>query len=75
MKQIVKLSDVAMIQVEGRQELNNKIIQGTKTAIKKYKKESNEGYDPNSIIDVACEYLESQGYMCDYISGDVTIEF
>ena len=49
MKQIVKLSDVAMIQIEGRQELNDEIIQRVKTAIKKYKRKSDEGYDPNEL--------------------------
>lgn len=27
------------------------------------------------FIDVACKHLESEGYMCDYISEDATIEF
>ena len=50
MKQIVKLIDVEvdgcgtnveiMIQVEGKQELTNWIIQRTKDAIEKYKKEN-----------------------------------
>ena len=75
MKQIIKFIDEdvdgcgmnvnTMIQVEGKQELTNGIIQRTKDG----------EYDIDSIIDVACEYLESEGYMCDYISEDVTITF
>ena len=82
MKQIVKLIDVdidgcgtnveTMIQVEGKQELTNGIIE---RIIDKYKKENDGEYDTDSIVGVVCEYLESEGYMCDYISEDVAIEF
>lgn len=85
MKQIIKFIDEdvdscgvnvnTMIQVEGKQELTNGILQRTKDAIEKYKKENDGEYDTDSIIDVACEYLESEGYMCGYISEDVTIMF
>lgn len=86
MKQIIKFIDEdvdgcglnvdTMIQVEGKQELTNEILLKTKDVIEKYKKENNGEYDTDSIIiDVACEYLESEGYMCDYISEDVTIMF
>ena len=85
MKQIIKFIDVdvdgcgtnieSMIGVEGKQELTNGIIQRTKDAIEKYKEENYGEYDTDSIISVACEYLESEGYMCDYISEDATIEF
>ena len=85
MKQIVKLIDVdvdgcgtnveTMIQVEGKQELTNGIIQRAKDAIEKYKKENDGEYDTDSIVGVVCEHLESSGYMCDYISEDVAIEF
>lgn len=85
MKQIVKLIDVdvdgcgtnveTMIEIEGKQELTNGIIQRTKDAIEKYKKENDGEYDTDSIIDVVCEHLESEGYMRDYISEDVDIEF
>ena len=53
----------------------DEIIQRTKDAIEKYKKENDGKYDTDSIIDAACEHLESEGYMCDYISEDATIEF
>jgi hypothetical protein len=85
MKQIVKLIDVdidgcgtnveTMIQVEGKQELTNGIIERIKDAIDKYKKENDGEYDTDSIVGVVCEYLEYEGYMCDYISEDVAIEF
>ena len=85
MKQIAKLIDVdvdgcgtnveTMIEIEGKQELTNGIIQRTKDAIEKYKKENDGEYDTDSIIDVVCEHLESEGYMCYYISEDVDIEF
>lgn len=79
MKQIVKLIDVdvdgcgtnveTMIQVEGKQELTNGIIERIKDAIEKYKKENDGEYDTDSIVGVVCEYLESEGYI------DVAIEF
>lgn len=85
MKQIIRFIDEdvdgcglnvsTMIQVEGKQVLTNEILLKTKDAIEKYKKENNGEYDTDSIIDVACEYLESEGYMCDYISEDATIMF
>lgn len=85
MKQIIKLIDVdvdgcgtnveTMIEVEGKQELTNGIIQRTKDAIEKYKKENNGEYDTDSIIGVVCEHLESEGYMYNYISEDIAIEF
>lgn len=85
MKQIVKLIDVdvdgcgtnveTMVQVEGKQELTNGIIQRTKDAIEKYKKENDGEYDTDSIVGAICEHLKSEGYMCDYISEDVAIEF
>lgn len=70
MKQIVKLIDVdvdgcgtnveTMIQVEGKQELTNGIIQRAKDAIEKYKKENDGEYDTDSIVGVVCEHLESR---------------
>ena len=83
MKQIIKLIDVdgcgtneeTTIQAEGKQKLSNEIIQGIKDTIKKYKREKDGVYDTNSIVNVVCEYLETEGYMCDYVSADVTIGF
>ena len=46
-----------------------------KEAINKHKKENCGEYDTDSITDAVCEHLESEGYMCDYVSADVTIEF
>lgn len=64
-----------MVQIEGKHELTNGVIQRTKDAIEEYKKDNNGEYDTDSIIDVACKHLESEGYMCDHISEDTTIEF
>lgn len=83
MKQIIKLIDVdgcgtneeTTIQAEGKQKLSNEIIQRIKDTIKKYKRENDGVYDTNSIVNVVCEYLETEGYMCDYVSADVTIGF
>lgn len=85
MKQIIKLIDVnvdgcgmnieSMIQVSSEQELTIEIIQKAKEVIEEYKKENDGEYDTNSIIDIVCDYLESEGYMCDYVSEDATIEF
>lgn len=85
MKQIIKFIEEnidgngtnveTMIQIEGKQELTNGIVQRVKDAIDKYKRENNGEYDTDSIINTACEHLESEGYMCDYISEDVVIEF
>lgn len=85
MKQIIKFIDTnidgcgtnveSMVQIEGKHELTNGVIQRTKDAIEEYKKDNNGEYDTDSIIDVACEHLESEGYMCDHISEDTTIEF
>ena len=85
MIQIIKLTDVnvdgrgtnveEMIQVEGKQELTNGIIQRTKEAIEEYKRENDGEYDTDSIIQAACEHLEEEGYMCDYLSADAEIEF
>ena len=59
MKQIVKLIDVdvdgcgtnveTMIEIEGKQELTNGIIQRTKDAIEKYKKENESGLKNLSV--------------------------
>ena len=83
MKQIIKLIDVdgcgtneeTTIQAEGKQKLSNEIIQGIKDTIKKYKRENDGVYHTNSIVNVVCDYLETEGYMCNYVSADVTIGF
>lgn len=85
MKQIIKLIDVdvdgcgtnieTMIQIKGIYELTNGVIQRTKDAIKKYKKENDGEYDTDSIVNVVYEHLQEEGYVCDIISEDVVIEF
>ena len=85
MMQIIKFTDVDIdgngtnievyIQVEGRIELTNGIIERMKKEIEKYKEEFSGEWDTDSIINVACMYLESQGYMCHSVIPDYEIEF
>lgn len=85
MTQIIKFTDVNVdgcgtdievyVQVEGKAELTNGIIKRTKEVIEKYKAENQYEYDTNSIIDVACEHLETEGYMCYSVIPDYDIEF
>lgn len=64
-----------IIQVEGKTELTNEIIQRTKDAIDKYKEDNPGEWDTDSIINVACEHLGTEGYICNYVSADAIIEF
>lgn len=32
-------------------------------------------WSTDDVVNQACEYLESQGYMCNYIGEDLLIEF
>ena len=60
---------------ENELNMDNETILGANDFLEKYKKENGGEYDTDSIIDVACGHLESEGYMCDYISENATIEF
>ena len=85
MMQIIKFTDVkvdgcgtnieTVIQIEGKAELTNEIIERTKKAIEKHKEEYRDEWDTDSVLNAACEYLETEGYMCHYISPDYEIEF
>jgi len=85
MKQIIKLIaenidgrgtiQRTMILLEGKQELTDEIILRTENAIKKYKEENNGDRDIDSITDVVCKYLETEGYKWDYVGEDAIIEF
>lgn len=85
MMQIVKFTDTNVdgygtdvevyVQVEGKLELTDGIIDRTKEEIEKYKEENSSEWDTDSIIDIACEYLETEGYMCHAIIPDYEIEF
>lgn len=83
--QIIKFTDVNVdgfgtnvevyIQVEGT-ELTNGIIERTKAEIEKYKEENYYGeWDTDSVIDVACEYLRTEGYVCHAVIPHYEIEF
>ena len=83
MKQIIKFTDIngfggnidVLVQVEGKFELTNGIIERMKKAIEKYQEENYDEWDTSGVIDAACEYLEQEGYMCDYVVPDYTIAF
>ena len=85
MMQIIKFTDVDVdgcgtnvevyVQVEGKSELTNGIIERTKTEIEKYKEENSGEWDTDSVLDVACEYLETEGYMCHFVVPDYEIQF
>ena len=85
MMQIIKLTDVnvdgcgtnieTVIQIEGKAELTNGIIERTKKAIEKHKEEYPDEWDTDSALNAACEYLEAEGYMCHYVIPDYEIEF
>ena len=85
MTQIIKFTDVnvdgcgtdieMLVQVEGKTKLTDDIIKETKAEIEKYKDENYYEWDTNSVIDVACECLELQGFACKGISPDYCIEF
>lgn len=64
-----------IIQVEGKTELTNGTIQRTKDAIDKYKEDNPGEWDTDSIINIACEHLEAEGYICNPVLADTVIEF
>lgn len=64
-----------LFQIEGKQKLTTEIIQRVNTVIGKYKKENEGEWDTDSILDVVCEFLENEGYMCDCIQPDAIIGF
>ena len=84
-KQIIKFTDVNVdgcgtdvtvyIQVEGKTELTNGIIDRTKKVIEEYKDENPYEWDTDTVIDVACKHLETEGYMCSSIIPNYDIEF
>lgn len=85
MMQIIKFTDIDVdgcetnvevyVQVEGKAELTNGIIERTKEEIEKYKEENSGEWDTDSIIDVACEHLETEGYMCHAVIPHYEIKF
>ena len=85
MKQIIKFIDTdvdgcglnieILIQIKGKHKITNEVIRRTEDIIEKYKKENKGEWDTDSIINIACEHLETEGYICYYIVEDATIEF
>ena len=85
MKQIIKFVDVDVdgcgtdvvvyVQVEGKRELANGIIENCEKKIEDYKKENLNQWDTDSVLDMVCGYLETEGYMCDSIIPDYEFEF
>lgn len=85
MIQIIKFIDVnadgcgtdvdIYVKVEGKTKLNNGVIERTKKVIKDYKEKNPYEWDTNTVVDVACEHLETEGYKAEPISYDYCIEF
>lgn len=85
MKQIIKFMDKnvdgcgtdveTMIQIEGDQALTNEAVKRIKDTIEKYKKENYGEYSTDDVVEAACEQLGREGYICECLSEDVTIEF
>ena len=68
-------TDIEMyVEVNGP-ELTNGVIERTKKAIEEYKNENPYEWDTNSVISIACEYLETEGYETDSLSESYTIVF
>ena len=84
MIQIIKFTDINLdgcgtdisvyVQLEGKTELTNGIIERTKKAIEKYKEEDLE-WCTDDIINVAYNHLETEGYICHSIIPNYEIEF
>lgn len=64
-----------MIQIEGDQALTNGAIKRVKDAIERYKKETYDEYSTDDVVEAACRQLDREGYICEPLSEDVTIEF
>ena len=50
-------------------------ILNDKKVIEEYKEENPYEWDTNTVIDVACEYLKTEGYEAETTSYDYCIEF
>lgn len=64
-----------MIQIEGEQALTNGAVKRVKDVIEKYKKENYGEYCTDDVVEAACEQLGREGYICEHLSEDVTIDF
>lgn len=85
MTQIVKFIDVdsdgcgtdidIYVKLKGKTELTDGVIERTKKVIEEYKQENSYEWQTDTIIDIACEHLETEGYKTETISYDYCIEF
>ena len=85
MKQIINFIDIdidgcgtnveTMIQIEGDQALTNEAIKRIKDVIERYKKENYGEYCTDDVVEAACEQLDREGYIYEWLPADVTIEF
>lgn len=55
-----------MIEIEGTAPLNETFIQMSKSAIRKAKEIP--GWTKDDLVNAACEYFETLGYTCNYVS-------
>lgn len=62
-----------MIEIEGTAPLNEIFIQMSKSAIRKAKEIP--GWTKDDLVNAACEYFETLGYTCNYISPDRVVGF
>ena len=68
MIQVIKFREVEdnyelNVQVEGKYELTNDIIEKTKIAVEEYKKDDKD-WNFDGVVNATCNYLETEGYMC-----------
>ena len=85
MRQIIKFTDInvdgcgtnieTIIQVEGKTKLTNEVIEKIKSVIEKHQEEYYGEWDTDTVLNAACEYLKTEGYICHYIIPDYEIEF
>lgn len=83
MKQVIKFIDKnvdgcgtnveVLIQVEGKLQLTSAVLQETKDVIKRYKIE-NDLWCTDEVVDEACKFLETKGYMCNYAAPQIDAE-
>lgn len=62
-----------MIEIEGTAPLNEIFIQMSKSAIRKAKEIP--GWTKDDLVNAACEYFETLGYTCNYVSPDRVVGF
>lgn len=62
-----------MIEIEGAAPLEEVFIQMAKSAIRKAEEIS--GWTKDDLVNAACEYFETLGYTCNYVSPDRVVGF